>query len=160
MLEILRSFIATIRRVLFSTLVLRLVCSAFAVWVATLLISGIRLTTNSGWGKVGALLLVALLIGVANAVLKPIIKTIGCALYVATLGLIALVVNGFLFWLVGWVCGQLGIPFQVENFWPSAVLGALLVSVVSWALGVFVKDRGDHHRPSPRPARPTYYRPQ
>jgi putative membrane protein len=124
-------------------IVLRLVCSAAAVWLSTLIISGIHVNAKSNWGTVGTVLLVALIIGVVNTVIKPIVKFIGCGLYVLTLGLIALVVNGLLFSLVSWICGELGIPFHVDNFWPSAVLGALIVSAVAWALGLFVKDRGE-----------------
>jgi len=124
-------------------ILLRLVCSAAAVWISTLIIPGINTFAETIWGTIGTLLLVALLFGVVNAVLKPIIKFVGCGLYVLTLGLIALVVNGLLFWLVSWISGLLGIPFHVDNFWPSAVLGALLVSVVSWALGLVIKERGD-----------------
>lgn len=122
-------------------IILRLACSALAVWISTLVISGIRVTAETTWGTIGTLVLVALLIGVVNAVIKPIVKFVGCGLYILTLGLIALVVNGLLFWLVSWIAGLLGIPFHVDNFWPSAVLGALLVSVVSWALGLVIKDR-------------------
>jgi putative membrane protein len=124
-------------------IVLRLVCSALAVWISTLIIPGISVTAASIWGTIGTLLLVALIIGVVNAVIKPIVKLVGCGLYVLTLGLIALVVNGLLFWLVSWISGLLDIPFHVDNFWPSAVLGALLVSLVSWALGLIIKDRGE-----------------
>ncbi len=124
-------------------IVLRLVASALAVWIADLLISGISTNAETGWGTVGTLVLVALIFGVVNAVLKPIIKIVGCAFYVLTLGLIALVVNGLLFWLVSWISGHLSIPFHVDNFWPSAVLGALIVSVVSWVLGLVIKDRGE-----------------
>lgn len=122
-------------------ILLRLACSALAVWLSTLLISGIKVTAESTWGAIGTYLLVAVLIGLVNAFIKPIVKLIGCGLYVLTLGLIALVVNGLLFWLVSWICGLLDIPFHVDNFWPSAVLGALIVGVVSWVLGLVVKDR-------------------
>lgn len=124
-------------------IVLRLVCSALAVWISTLIIPGITTSAESTAGTIGTLLLVALLIGVVNAVIKPIVKFVGCGLYVLTLGLISIVVNGLLFWLVSWISGVLGIPFHVANFWPSALLGALLVSVVSWALGLVIKDRGE-----------------
>jgi putative membrane protein len=124
-------------------IVLRLVCSALAVWLSTLIISGINITAESTWGTIGTAVLVALIFGTVNAVIKPIVKLVGCGLYVLTLGLIALVVNGLLFWLVSAICGWLGIPFHVDNFWPSAVLGALLVSLVSWGLGLVIKDRGE-----------------
>ena len=124
-------------------IVLRLVCSALAVWLATLIIPGIEVSADSVWGTIGTVLLVALIFGVVNAVIKPIVKLVGCGLYVLTLGLIALVVNGLLFWLVSWIAGLLSIPFRVDNFWPGAVLGALLVSIVSWGLGLVVKDNDD-----------------
>jgi putative membrane protein len=124
-------------------IVLRLVCSAIAVWLTTLIIPGIAVNAETTWGTIGTVLLVALIFGAVNAVIKPIVKLVGCGLYVLTLGLIALVVNGLLFWLVSWIAGVLGIPFRVDNFWPAAVLGALLVSIVSWVLGLVVKDPDD-----------------
>lgn len=123
-------------------ILLRLAVSAISLWIATLLVSGIRLTDTSfttAW--FGTLLLVTAIFGVVNAVLRPIIKTVGCAFYVLTLGLIALVVNGALLWLTSWIAGELGIGFEVANFWPSAVLGALIIGVVSWLLNLVVKDR-------------------
>jgi putative membrane protein len=119
-------------------LLIRLGSTALAFWLATLIIPGIVLDTGSVGGAVGTLLLVAAIFGVVNAVLQPIIKTVGCGLYVLTLGLIALVVNGLLFLLTGWIAEQLDLPFRVENFWPAAVLGALLVSVVTWVLGLIL----------------------
>jgi putative membrane protein len=123
-------------------IVLRLVCSAVAVWLAPLIIPGIQVNAETTWGTIGTVLLVALIFGVVNTVIKPIVKLVGCGLYVLTLGLIGLVVNGLLFWLVSWIASLLGIPFTVEGFW-QAVLGALLVSIVSFVLGLVVKDRDD-----------------
>jgi putative membrane protein len=122
--------------------VLRLVCSAVAVWLSTLL-PGINVTASSTWATIGTVVLVALIFGIVNTVIKPIVKLVGCGLYVLTLGLIALVVNGLLYWLVSWISGELGIPFHVDHFWPDAVLGALIVSIVSWGLGLVIKDRGE-----------------
>jgi putative membrane protein len=118
---------------------IRTVVCAFALWIATLLIGGIHLQTDSTGKKVGTLLAVAVIFGLINAVLRPIIKTVGCALYALTLGLIALVVNGALFLLTSWIAGKLSLPFHVDNFL-SAVLGALVVGVVSWLLNNFVED--------------------
>jgi putative membrane protein len=114
-----------------------------SLWIATLLISGIELTSDSWSGKIGTLLAVAVIFGIVNAVLRPIIKTIGCGFYILTLGLIAIVVNGLLFMLTSWIAGQLDLPFHVDDFWPSAVLGALLVGVISWVLNALVPDGGD-----------------
>jgi putative membrane protein len=124
-------------------ILIRLVITAVSLWIATVLIDGIRLTTDSLGGQVGTLLAVAAIFGIVNAVLRPIIKTIGCGLYVLTLGLISLVINGLLFMLVSWIAGQFELPFHVDDFWPSAILGALLVGVVSWLLNMLVPDGGD-----------------
>jgi putative membrane protein len=124
-------------------ILIRLVITAVSLWIATLLIDGIHLTTDSTGSQIGTLLAVAAIFGIVNAVLRPIIKTIGCGLYVLTLGLISLVVNGLLFMLVSWIAGQLDLPFKVDDFWPSALLGALLVGVVSWLLNMLVPDGDD-----------------
>ena len=124
-------------------ILIRLVITAVSLWIATVVIDGIRLTTDSLGGQIGALLAVAAIFGIVNAVLRPIIKTIGCGLYVLTLGLISLVVNGLLFLLVSWIAGQFDLPFHVDDFWPSALLGALLVGVVSWVLNMLVPDGDD-----------------
>lgn len=124
-------------------ILIRLGISALALWIATLVISGISLGGDSVPAKVGTLLVVTVIFGLVNAVLRPIIKTVGCMFYVLTLGLIAIVVNGLLFLLTSWIAGQLDLPFHVENFWPSAVLGALLVGVISWVLNMLVPDRKD-----------------
>ena len=124
-------------------ILIRLVITAVSLWIANLVISGIELTTDSVPGKIGTLLAVAVIFGVVNAILRPIIKTIGCGLYVFTLGLVALIVNGLLFLLTSWIAGRLDLPFHVTNFWPSAVLGALLVGVVSWVLNMVVPDGSD-----------------
>jgi putative membrane protein len=124
-------------------IIIRLVITAVSLWIATLLIGGIELTTDSVPGKIGTLLAVAVIFGVVNAVLRPLIKAVGCGFYVLTLGLIAIVVNGALFLLTSWIAGQFDLPFHVDDFWPSAVLGALIVGVISWLLNALVPDGGD-----------------
>jgi putative membrane protein len=114
-------------------LLLRVLAVAAALGVAHLVISGIQLRGGSDWSKAGTLIVVALIFGVVNAVLKPIIKTVGCAFYMLTLGLIGLVVNGLLLWLCSYVAGKLSLPFHITGFWP-AFWGAIIVGVVGWAL--------------------------
>ena len=118
---------------------LRVVVSAAALAIATAAVPGITLPAASGWSKAGTLLAVALIFGVINATLKPLIKVVGCAFYVLTLGLIALVVNGLLLWLTSWIAGKLSLPFHVAGFWP-AFWGAIIVGLVSWVLHLLIGD--------------------
>jgi putative membrane protein len=120
--------------------VLRVLVSAAALAVATWAVSGIELLAGSGWTRVGTLLCVAVIFGVINATLKPLIKVVGCAFYVLTLGLAALVVNGLLLWLTSVIAGDLTLPFHVTGFWP-AFWGAIIVGLVSWLLNLIVGDR-------------------
>jgi putative membrane protein len=116
--------------------IVRLAATALAFWLATVLIPGITLDTASVGEAAVTLVLVAAIFGVVNAVLQPIIKTVGCGFYILTLGLIAIVVNALLFLLTSVIADQLDLPFHVDGFWPAAVLGALLVSFVTWVLGL------------------------
>jgi len=122
---------------------LRVLVSAAALGVATWVVSGITLPAASGWSKAGTLLVVALIFGIINATLKPLIKVVGCAFYVLTLGLVALVVNGLLLWLTSWVAGKLSLPFHISGFW-AAFWGAIIVGLVSWVLNLFIRDKRTH----------------
>jgi putative membrane protein len=120
-------------------ILLKIVITAVAVWIATLIIPGIHLHSHTTIGKIETLVVVALIFGIINAVLKPIAKAIGCLAYAVTFGLIAIVVNGLLFWLTSWIAGKLSVPFHITGFVP-ALLGALLVGIVTWLLSL-VLDR-------------------
>jgi putative membrane protein len=119
---------------------IRVLVSAVSLGVATWAVSGIELTTGSIWKKAGTLVVVALIFGIVNATLKPLIKLVGCAFYVLTLGLVALVVNGLLLWLTSVIAGKLDLPFHVDGFW-AGFWGALITGVVSWVLTLIVGDK-------------------
>jgi putative membrane protein len=123
-------------------LLVRIIVIAFSLWVATLIVPGIEITAGTTTAGLGTLIGVALIFGLVNAVLKPLIKVVGCLFYVLTLGLIGLVVNALLFLLVGWIADGLGLPFEVNGFLP-AFLGAIVVSVVGALLHVIVPDSVD-----------------
>jgi putative membrane protein len=120
-------------------LLLRILVVAAALGVASLLVPGIELTGSGSLKKVGTLIVVALIFGIVNAVIKPIVKTIGCLFYVLTLGLIGLVVNALLLWLCSWVAGKLSLPFHITGFWP-AFWGAIIVGLVGWVLSLLLDD--------------------
>jgi putative membrane protein len=113
----------------------RAVINALALGVATWLVSGIYLRSSQWLTQAATLLLVAVVFGVINAILKPIIKVLGCAFYVLTLGLFALVVNALLLWLTSWLADKWDLPWHVNGFW-AAFWGAIIVSVVSWIIGL------------------------
>ena len=123
--------------------VIRVLITAVAMLVATWLLPGIEVTAGTTWHKVATLVVVALIFGVINAVLKPIIKVLGCFFYIITLGLIGLVVNALLLWLTSWVAGKLNLPFHITGFWP-AFWGAIIIGVVSWLLSITLGERRRH----------------
>jgi putative membrane protein len=121
---------------------LRVIVTAIALWVAELLVSGITVSGRGPLANAMTLLGVALIFGVVNAVLKPLIKLFGCIFYIVTLGLISFVVNALLFLFTSWIAGKLNLPFHVDGFW-SAFWGAIIVGVVGWLIGLVVPDRSD-----------------
>ncbi|MBB6037133.1 phage holin family protein [Phytomonospora endophytica] len=121
-------------------LLLKIAASALSIWVATLLIDDITIGDGKVIEKIGVLVAVAVIFGLVNAVIKPIVKTIGCAFYVLTLGLLALVVNALLFLLTSAIAGAIDLSFHVEGFW-AALWGALIVGLVNWGLNLVIPDK-------------------
>ncbi|WP_084693260.1 phage holin family protein [Actinomadura atramentaria] len=118
--------------------------TAVALWVATLVVHGIDVGDAAGTTgrKVATLVAVAIIFGLVNALIKPVVKTIGCAFYVLTLGLIGLVVNGLLLLLTSVIADRLDLPFEVDGFW-AAFWGAIVVGVVGWVLHLLLGDDDD-----------------
>lgn len=87
----------------------------------------------------------ALIFGLINAIIKPILMVASCPLLILSLGLGTLLINTLLFYLAGVIGNQFGVGFTVDGFWP-AFLGALIVSVVSIVLSAIFRDER-HSRP-------------
>ncbi|AWL39537.1 MULTISPECIES: phage holin family protein [Streptomyces] len=119
--------------------VVKTIANAGALAVATWLLQDITLTGHSTARKALTLLVVALLFGLVNFVVKPVVKLLTLPLFILTLGLITLVVNALMLMLTSWLAGVLDVSFHVQGFW-TAVLGGLIISVVSWALNVVLPD--------------------
>jgi putative membrane protein len=119
--------------------VLRLIASAAALAIATWILSDITLTASSTLREVLVLLVVALIFGVLNAIIKPILTFLSIPLLLITLGLFLLVINACMLLLTSWLAGLLDIGWHVEGFW-TAVIGALIVSIVSFVLNAFLPD--------------------
>ncbi|WP_031484718.1 phage holin family protein [Streptomyces bicolor] len=119
--------------------VVKTIANAGALAVAVWLLDKITLTGDSTGKKIGTLLLVALIFGVVNFLVKPIVKLLSLPLLILTLGLFTLVVNALMLLLTSWFADKLDLSFHVEGFW-TAVLGGLIISIVSWALNVVLPD--------------------
>lgn len=119
--------------------VVKTIVNAGALAVAVWLLDKITLTGTSTAKKASTLIVVALIFGLVNSLVKPILKVLTFPLFILTLGLITLIVNALMLLLTSWVCGKLQLSFHVEGFW-TAVLGGLIISVVSWALHMFLPD--------------------
>ena len=113
---------------------LRLLATAAALWIATQIGPGVTHT-----GTWTSLLLVAIVFGLLNAIVRPILKLLTCPLIVLTLGLFTFVINALMLWLTSTVSESLGLGFHVSGFVP-AFLGALVVTVVSVLVSVILRD--------------------
>lgn len=119
--------------------VVKTIANAGALAVAVWLLDKITLTGDSTGKKIWALIVVALVFGLVNFLVKPIVKVLTFPLFILTLGLITLVVNALMLLLTSWLADKLDLSFHVEGFW-TAVLGGLIISIVSWALHVVLPD--------------------
>lgn len=119
---------------------LRVLVNAAALWVAAYFIDGIHLA--EGETDLGPRLLtiglVALIFGLVNAIVRPIAMIMSLPLLVVTLGLFTFVVNALMLALTSWLAGLFTLDFHVTDFFWDAMLGALIITVVSWVLSVVV----------------------
>lgn len=123
--------------------VVRTIINGIALWVAAWLIDGIEFgPTADTWETVQVVALVALIFGLLNAFVRPILKLLSMPLIILTLGLFVFIVNALMLQLTSWLAGRLDLAFQVREFFWDAVLGSLVITVVSMILSVF--DRTDN----------------
>jgi len=120
-------------------LLLRWIIMAIALAVAAWTVPGIDVTDQNG---TIAVLLMAAIFGLVNAFIRPLITLLSCPLVLLTLGLFTLVINGICFSLASWFAQMLGIGFVVNGFWP-AFWGAIVVSIVSFLLSLFLPDNNE-----------------
>ena len=121
-------------------LIVRLLAGAVALAVAAGLIDGISVGPGTSGERALTLLAVAVIFGLVNAIVRPVVRLISLPLFVLTLGLFTFVVNALMLLLTAWIGDQLDLAFEVDGFW-SALLGALVISVVSFILNVLLPDR-------------------
>jgi len=119
--------------------VVKTIANAGALAVAVWLLDKITLTGGSTGKKIWTLILVALVFGLVNVLVKPVVKVLTFPLFILTLGLFTLVVNALMLLLTSWLADKIDLSFHVEGFW-TAVLGGLIISIVAWALHVVLPD--------------------
>lgn len=122
------------------TFVLAVLANALALWVASALLPGIEFGGEGG-DLALTVALVALVFGLLNAFVKPLLKLISLPLIVLTLGLFLVVVNALMLSLTSWFAGVLGLDFTVQSFWWDAVLGGLIISAVGVVTGMILPDK-------------------
>jgi len=118
---------------------IRLAVNAVALYIAVNVVDGIHAEPDN-WL---AFVLLALIFGLINALLKPLLTIMSCPLIILTLGLGTLLINTLMFYLAGVIGNQFGVGFTVDGFWP-AFLGALVVSIISFLLSALLG--GDKRR--------------
>ncbi|CAN5115743.1 hypothetical protein BH09ACT5_BH09ACT5_11580 [soil metagenome] len=123
-------------------LVVRLLINAIALWLTTLILTPhvavVPFAPGGTLESVLTFLLLAVIFGVVNGVIGNLIRIVAFPLYILTLGLVALLVNGLLLLIVSWISGLIGFGLTIENFW-WGVLGALVLGLISWLIGILLR---------------------
>ena len=121
--------------------IVRLLINAVALWLTTLIVGGVTVKPFEPGGTLElilTLLLVAAIFGIVNGVIGNLVRIVAFPIYVLTLGLIALIVNGLLLLLVAWISSLIGFGLEVDGFW-WGVLGALVLGLISWLIGILLR---------------------
>jgi len=119
----------------------RLLVNAVALWLTTLIVGGVHVVPFGDQDTLAwvlTYLLVALIFGIVNGIVGTLIRVVAFPLYVLTLGLLSLIVNGLLLLLVAWISSLIGFGLVVDGFW-WGVLGALVLGLISWLIGLVVR---------------------
>ncbi|WP_457254301.1 phage holin family protein [Pedococcus sp. P5_B7] len=122
---------------------IKVAVNAVALWVAAWLVPGIGFGDGKFGSKFATVLLVALVFGLVNAIVKPIAKFLSFPFIILTLGLFTFIVNAFMLQLTEWIADPLGLSFTITHFFWDAVLGAIVITIVSMVLGWVLPDGDD-----------------
>ncbi|MFT4219682.1 MAG: phage holin family protein [Microbacterium sp.] len=129
--------------------IIRVVVNAFAIWVVSLIpalaVSVIAFPPGETLQLVLALLAVAVVFAIVNTIVGTVIKILAFPLYILTLGLISLVVNGFLLWLTAWLTHWWNWGLRVDSFW-WGVVAAFLISLINWIFGIILRPQRQRKR--------------
>mgnify|MGYP001817052962 CR=1 FL=1 len=116
-------------------LILRILINAFAIWLTSLILSNFTFS-----GSVFNLIIVAIIFGLVNAVIRPVIKLLTLPINVVTLGLFTLVINTAMLMLTVWLSGTLSLEGGIFSSFLTAFIGAIIISIISTVLSWFLPD--------------------
>jgi putative membrane protein len=123
---------------------IRVVVNAFAIWIVTLIpalgVSIIAFEPGETLQLVLSLLAVAAIFAIVNTIVGTVVKVLTFPIYILTLGLFSLVVNGFLLWLTAWITQLWSWGLRVEDFW-WGVVAALIITLINWIFGIILRPR-------------------
>ena len=113
---------------------LRAAVTGLALWVVTLVVPGINFVGGqTTLERVGIVLVVAVIFGLVNAFIKPIVQLLSIPLYILTLGLFHVVINALMLWITAWITEHTTHwGLQINHFWWTAVWAAIVLSIVGW----------------------------
>ena len=120
----------------------RAALTGFALWVVTLIVPGISFVgADNTLQEIGIIFVVALIFGVVNAIIKPIVQIVSIPLYILTLGLIHIVINALMLWITSWITEHTTHwGLFIDDFWWTAIWAAIVLSIVSWVLSLVFRD--------------------
>ncbi|TGD87396.1 phage holin family protein [Mycolicibacterium sp. CH28] len=115
---------------------LRASFTGLALWVVTLIVPGITFVGGeTALQRIGIVLVVAVIFGLVNAIIKPVVQLLSIPLYILTLGLIHVVINALMLWITAWITEHTTHwGLQIDQFWWTAVWAAIVLSIVGWLL--------------------------
>ncbi len=127
---------------------LRAAVTGFALWVVTLIVPGLSFVGgDTTLQKIGIIFVVAVIFGLVNAIIKPIVQIVSIPLYILTLGLIHIVINALMLWITSWITEHTTHwGLQIDDFWWTAIWAAIVLSIVSWVLSLVLRQTGTHAR--------------
>jgi putative membrane protein len=131
-------------------IVLLVLVNALALWIAAWILPGVAVvntgtsgldTSNATVNKVLAFVFIGLVFGVVNALVKPVVKILSLPVTILTLGLFTIVINAAMLWLTSWLSSYTPVHFTIDHFFWTAVLAALIISLVSMLMGGLTRSR-------------------
>ncbi|MFD1212201.1 phage holin family protein [Arthrobacter sp. GCM10027362] len=130
--------------------IVRVIVNALALWAAGWLLPGIEIQPTAGAGMAGgnnvggvilAYLFIGLIFGLVNSIVRPVVALLALPITILTLGIFTIIINAAMLMLTAWISGYTPVHFEVDSFFWTAILGALIISVVSIVASIFTGGR-------------------